>query len=103
MHSKSNNIEIMINHKADEVREELFQLLLSRYQIALEISIKNSDFVFDCIHLLCYKCYKIDTNHHGSYLDSLNWIKNKKATISSINKKGNKCFQYTVTVALNHE
>ena len=24
-------------------------------------------------------------------------------TINSINKKDNKCFQYTVTVALNHE
>ena len=30
MHSKSDNIEIMINYKADEVIEELFQSLLSR-------------------------------------------------------------------------
>ena len=29
-------------------------------------------------------------------------IKNNKLTINSINKKSN-CFQYTVTVALNHE
>ena len=28
--------------------------------------------------------------------------KNKKATINPINKK-DKCFQYTVTVAVNHE
>ena len=27
----------------------------------------------------------------------------KKATINSINKKGNKCFKYVLTVALNHE
>ena len=27
----------------------------------------------------------------------------KKATINPINKKDNRCFQYTVTVALNHE
>ena len=27
----------------------------------------------------------------------------KKATSNSINKKDNKCFQYAVTVALNHE
>ena len=31
MHLKSNNIEIMINDKADKVVEELFQSLLSRY------------------------------------------------------------------------
>ena len=36
-------------------------------------------------------------------MDSPDWIKNKKATIIPINKKYNKCFQYAVTVALNHE
>ena len=35
MHSKSDNIEIMVNDKPDEVIEELFQSLLSRYQIGL--------------------------------------------------------------------
>ena len=30
-------------------------------------------------------------------------IKNKKATINPINKKGNKCFQYAVAVLLNHK
>ena len=30
-------------------------------------------------------------------------IKNKKAIIKPINKKDNKCFQYAVTVGLNHE
>ena len=36
-------------------------------------------------------------------MNSPDWIKNKKATINYINKKDNKCFQYTVTVVLNHE
>ena len=35
--------------------------------------------------------------------DSPDWMKNKKATINPINKKDNKCFQYRLTVALNHE
>ena len=39
----------------------------------------------------------------GPYLDSPDWIKNKKATLNPINKKDNSCFQYPVTVALNHE
>ena len=52
MHSKNNNIEIMINDKADEVIEELFQSPFSRYQIGLETSIKGSDFIFDCVNLL---------------------------------------------------
>ena len=42
-------------------------------------------------------------NGGGSYIDFLDWIKNKKVTISLINKKDNSSFQYTVTVALNYK
>ena len=63
---------------------------------------KGSEFVFDYVQLLYYKCHKVNANRFGSYIDSPNWIKNKKATINPINKKDNKCFQYTVTVALNY-
>ena len=31
------------------------------------------------------------------------WIKNKNGTINPINNKDNRCFQYAVTVLLNHE
>ena len=43
LYSKSDNIEIMIKDKEDKVREELFQLLLSRYQVGLKTSMKGSD------------------------------------------------------------
>ena len=49
-----------------------------------------------------YKCHKINLNCGGSYIDSPDWIK-KKAIINPTNKNDNKCFQYAVTVALNHE
>ena len=102
MHSKSDNIEIMINDKADQIIKELFDSIKSRYQNNLE-SMKGSEFVFDYVHLLYYKCHKINLNCGGSYIDSPNWIKNKKATINPSNKKDNKCVQYAVTVVLNHE
>ena len=50
MHSKKDKIEITSHDKADEVIKELFQSLLSRYQIGLEKLIKGSDFIFDCIY-----------------------------------------------------
>ena len=102
MHSKSYNIEIMINDKAYEVIKELFDSLKNRYQNNLE-SMKGSEFIFDYVHLLYYKCHKINPNRGGSYIDFPDWIKNKKVTVNSINKKDNECFQYAVTVALNHE
>ena len=36
------------------------------------------------------------------YIDSPNWIKNKKATVNLINNK-DKCFQYAITNVLNYE
>ena len=102
MHSKNDKMEVMINDEADEVIEELFGLLKNIYQNNLE-SVKGSEFVFDYVQLLYYKCHKINPNCIGSYIDSPDWMKNNKATINLINIKDNKYFQYTVTVALNYE
>ena len=102
MHSNSDNIEIMINYEAKEVVKYFFDSLKNRYQNNFD-SMKDSDFVFDYVHLLYYKCHKINLIRGGSYIDFPDWIKSKKATINPINKKDNKCFQYAVTVALNHE
>ena len=93
MHSKSDNIEIMINDEIDEVIEGLIKSLKNRYQNNLE-SIKGSEFVFHYVHLLYYKCHKTNPNCGGSDIDSPNWTRNKKATINLINKKDIKCFQY---------
>ena len=67
--------------------------------IHLEIVIKinlelmgGSEFVFDYVQLLYYKCHKINLNLGGLYIDSLDWIKNKKATINPINKKQQQMF-----------
>ena len=77
MHSRSDNIEIMINDEADEVIKELIDSLKNRYQNNLE-SVKGSEFVLDYVHLLYYKCHKINTNCGGSYMDSPDWIINKE-------------------------
>ena len=39
---------------------------------------KVSEFFFDCIQLLYYKCHNINPNHGGSNIDSLDLIKSKK-------------------------
>ena len=64
-------------------------------------SAKGTELVFDPVQLLYYKCHKRNAIRGESYIESPDWIKN--ATINSINKKGNKCFQCTVTIVLNHE
>ena len=77
----------MISDEADEVIKELFDSLNNRYQNNFE-SIKSSEFaVFDYVQLLYYKCHKINPDRGGSYIDSSDWIKNKKATVNPANKK----------------
>ena len=51
VHWKSDNVEMMISYKDDEVIKELFQSLLSPYQIGLETTMKGSNFIFDWVHL----------------------------------------------------
>ena len=62
---------------------------------------KGNEFAFDYVYLKHCKYHEINSNGDGSYTDSPDWIKTKNATISSFNKKDNKCFHYAVTVALN--
>ena len=67
MHSKCDNIEIMIKEEADEVIKKLFKSLKKRYQNNLGL-MKGSDFVFNYVHLLYNKCHKINPNRGGSSL-----------------------------------
>ena len=60
MHTKSDNIEIMMGSETNEITEELFKSLLQRYQEGLEESMKGKEFVLDSVGLLEYILNKID-------------------------------------------
>ena len=102
MHAKSDNIEIMMGSGIDKIIEELFESLLQRYQEGLEESMKESEFIFYCVAALYYNLNIISLNRSGSYTDSPEWLKNKKATINPKNNN-DKCFQCALTDALNYE
>ena len=102
MHSKSDNIEIMIGADTNETIKNLFNSLLQRYQKGLEESMRGSDFVFDCVESLNYIFHKVDLKRSASYIETPDWIKKKKATIN-VKNDDDKCFQYSVTVALNYD
>ena len=54
--------------------------------------------------IMIRKCKKISLDCGGLSIDSLNRIKSKKLTINIDNISiGENCFQYAITVALNHE
>ena len=88
--------------KTDGIIEELSEFLLQKYQEGLEEKIRAREFVFDSIDLLHYNLQQLSLNRGGSYIDSLKWLKNKKATTNPENND-DKCFQFALTVALNYE
>ena len=79
MHTKSHNIEIMMGNETDEIIEKLFESVLQNYQKDLEESMRGSGFVRDSIDLLCYHLQKIGLKRDGSFIDSSEWLTNKKA------------------------
>ena len=92
----------MVGSDTNDVIKELFKSFLQRYQEGLPQKMRGSEVEFDGVNLLYYDFNKISLNRGGSYIESAKWIKNEKSTI---NPKNNdyKCFQYAVTVALNHD
>ena len=69
----------MIGKETDKVMKELFESLFSRYQIGLEESIKDTNFLVGFIGLLYYKCHKIILSCSRSCIDSAKWIKKLKS------------------------
>ena len=102
MHTKSNNIEIMMGNETDEIIEKLFESFLQKYQEGLEESMRGREFAYDSVDALYYNLNKVSLSRGRSYIDSPKWLKNKKATINPKNKD-DKCFQYALTVALSYE
>ena len=100
IHTKRDNIEIMIGSETDEIIDELFKSFLQRYQEGEE-SMKESKLIFDSVNLLHYHFQKTSLKRTGSsYIDSPECLKTKKST----NPKNNddNSFQYTLTNAVNY-
>ena len=93
MHTKCNNVEIMVRSETDETIRELFESLLQLYQKNLEESMRGSEFVSDSVDSLYCNLNKISLSRSGSYIDSPKWLKNND----------DKCFQYALTFALNYQ
>ena len=86
MHTKSNNVEIMMGSETDKIIDELFESLLQNYQKELEESMRGSNFVFDGVDLFYYHLQKTSLKRtRSSYIDSPELLKNKKGTINPKN------------------
>ena len=82
MYTTSDNVKFTSYNNVNDVVNELFESLLSRYQVNVETSMRESDFVFDSVQLMHFKCDRVTCKRGGSDIDSPAWLKSKKATMN---------------------
>ena len=78
MYTRSFNEEVMEGSDTDEVIKLLFESFLKTYDLNLQEKMIGSDFAFDGVNSLYYDFNKMRINRGGSYIDSPQWLKNKK-------------------------
>ena len=103
MHAKTDNIEIMTGTDTSDAIDELIDSFMKRHQEGLETKMRGSSFTFERIDSFEYHLHKICLNRETSCIKSLKWLENKGVTINPRNTKNNKCFQYAIIAALNHQ
>ena len=91
-----------MDSETDEIIEELLKSFMQKFQEKLQESMKRSEFIFDNVDVLYHNLNKMFLNRGGSNIDSPRWLIKKNAAINPKNND-DKCFQYTLTAALNYQ
>ena len=76
--TQQDNIKFKPYSDVNEVIDDFFELLHSKYQVNLETTIRGSDFIFDSVQLMYCKCHRGNFICDNSYIDSPGWIKKDK-------------------------
>ena len=102
IYARTDKKEIRSGNETDDIIKRLPNSFLNNQQQAETVLREGSGFVFGSVDLLSYTFHKTTLKRGKSYIKSPEWLRNKRATINPKNKD-NKCFQYSITVALNHQ
>ena len=102
-HVKSDNAEITQTTDTSDTINELIDSFFPQYQREEQILKGGSNYIFDSVDILAIHFHNIILRRGRSYIESPEWISSKKVTINPKNTKDNKCFQYAITVPLNHQ
>ena len=93
----SDNEEIRSGNETDDIVKRLLDSFLTNYQNEETILRNGSNVAFESVDLLSYHIHKTSLKKEKLYIQSLEWVLHKRATINSKNIK------YSITVVLNHE
>ena len=90
---------VQIKSKNTTDIDEIFDQLIKKHHDLTEF-LKNVDLISEGIESIT--CNFTEIIISNTFIESPDWIKNKKCTINPQNKD-NKCFQYSVTISLNYQ
>ena len=98
----SDNEEIRSGNDTYDIVKSLINSFLTNYKTEEVILRNGSNFIFESVDFLTYSIHKTSMIRGKSYIKSPEWILNTRATINPKSNDG-KCFQYAITVSLNHQ
>ena len=90
----NNKCNVFIKTKSADI-DEIFDQLIEKHE-----DLKNINFLLKGVESITYSLIKIIIKN--TFVESPDWIKNKKCTINPQNKD-NKCFQYSIIVSMHHK
>ena len=80
--SKTDNNICRPSSDTSKLFDELLSSLYEKYQIDLTTSCTSSTFVFESVKECNIQFHKIDLRRGASYIETPDWLKNKKCTIN---------------------
>ena len=99
---RCDNEGIKLDNEIDDIDKRPINSSLNNYQKEELVLRNGSNFVFESVALLSYHIHKKSLKKGNSYIKSLEWVASKKAIINPKNED-NRCFQYSIIVALHHK
>ena len=101
--SQSDNAICRPSSNTNEIIDQLLTSLHKKFDDDLVLSQESSSFVYESVEECNIHIHKIDLRRGASFIDTPEWLKNKKATINPQNTNNAYCFTYAIAIALFHE
>ena len=101
--SCSDNIICMPSSNTTEITDKLLTSLHEKFDDHLLLSQESSSSVYERVEKCNIHFHKIDPCRGSSFIDTPEWLKNKKATINLQNANNPYCFMYAIAIVLFHE
>ena len=98
----TDNEEIRLGNETGDIVKRFINSFLNNYQNE-ELTLRNgTNFAFESVGLLSYHIHKTSLKRGNSYIKSPEWVASKKVIINPKNVD-NRCFEYSIVVALHHK